>query len=193
MAIDIFYGKGQTPIDEDEKGDLIPSWITHNHQLNRLEQENINKAIGFFFTKKLTRKKLLTIPFMKNLHKKMLDDVWSWAGEFRLTDKNIGVTKTQIITSTYVLLEDINFWIDNKVFPNEEIVIRCKHRMVAIHPFVNGNGRHSRIFADLLMKSLGSAEFSWGSSLPNAREEYLAALRKADKNSYSDLLKFARS
>ncbi len=193
MAIDIYYGDGQTAIDEDEKMDMIPFWVTKNEQLNRLEQENINQAINIFYAKKLSPSKILTIPFVKNLHKKMFEDVWKWAGKFRKTDKNIGVAKTEIMTSTYNLLEDIDFWIKNKVFTEEEIAIRAKHRMVSIHPFVNGNGRHSRIFADLLIKSLGFEEFSWGTTLSNARGLYLSSLRKADKNDFCDLLTFAKS
>ena len=193
MAIEIYYGDGQTVIDEDEKMELIPFWVTKNEQLNKLEQENINRAINIFYTKRLRPSKILTIPFVKNLHKKMFGDVWRWAGKFRKTDKNIGVTKTEIMTSTYNLLEDIDFWIQNRVFTEEEIAIRGKHRMVSIHPFVNGNGRHSRIFADLLIKSLGFEEFSWGTTQPNARGLYLSSLRKADKNDFDDLLSFARS
>lgn len=192
MAIDILYGDGQTSIDEEEREDLIPFWITNNRQLNRLEQENINAAMSTFYKKKLPIKKILTISLVKNLHKKVFDRVWKWAGEFRKTDKNIGVTKNEIITSTYILFGDVNFWISKKIFSKDEIVIRCKHRLVSIHPFVNGGGRDSRVFADMLIRSLGSDTFSWGSSISKARQSYLSALRKSDKNDYTDLIKFAR-
>ncbi|MEM9569754.1 MAG: mobile mystery protein B [Bacteroidota bacterium] len=193
MGLEIKYGTGQTPINEDERGNLIPFWINTNEELNLVEQQNINKAIKFFSHKNLDCHKILSVYFLKSLHKKMFGEVWEWAGDFRTTDKNIGVTKTQIRSFLYQLLDDIIYWIDHKVFSPDTIAIRCKHRLVAIHPFVNGNGRHSRLFADLLIKSLGGDVFSWGATLQEARKKYLSSLREADQYSYDALLQFARS
>jgi len=127
----------------------------------------------------------------------MFADVWKWAGEFRTTNKNIGVDKFQIGVELRNLLHDCNYWIDNKVFPEDEIAVRFSHRIVSIHPFANGNGRHSRLIADILVHNgLGRPIFSWGSrnlvKRGEARTHYLAALRKADENNYSPLIQFAR-
>lgn len=193
MGLEIKYGTGQTPIDEDERNALIPFWVTNNQQLNLIEQENVNKAIGFFSKKRISHEKILQLSFVKKLHKKMFGDVWKWAGVFRKTEKNIGVLKTQIQANTYNLLQNVNYWIENDIFDVDELTIRCKHMLVSIHPFPNGNGRHSRLYADLLIESLGGEVFSWGINQESARENYLSSLREADKGDYHSLLKFARN
>ena len=191
-GIGIYYGEGQTLIDEDEKGDLIPFWAETNGELNRLEQANINKAILFFEGKKMLDEDILTIPFVKELHRRMFDDVWKWAGAFRRTDKNIGVDKRMIVVALHSLLQDVLYWIAHETYERDAIAIRCKHRLVSIHPFSNGNGRHSRIFADLLARSLGQKAFRWGAGVEGARAKYLSALREADKGNYDTLIDFAR-
>ena len=187
------YGSGQTLIDIDEREDFIPFWATTYGEMNRLEQENITSAVRFFARKKVLLEDILTLHFVKTLHRKMFDKVWRWAGRFRKRDTNLGVDKMQVEMSLYVLLGDVRYWIENKVFPVDEMVIRCKHRMVAIHPFPNGNGRHSRLFADMLVQGLDGEVFTWGASMKAARQPYLSALREADKGFYAPLLTFARS
>ena len=134
---------------------------------------------------------------MKDLHKRMFGDIWKWAGEFRKTDKNIGVDKFMIGMELKNLLDDCNYWIEKKVFSEDEIAVRLSHRMVHIHPFANGNGRHSRLMADVLVtKEFGKPYFTWGSvsltKKSEARTNYLAALRDADRNDYISLIKFSR-
>lgn len=192
MGIDIKYGIGQTSIEEEEKDDLIPLWVLNTAHLNLAEQENINKAALFFERKKINPEEILSFSFLMRLHKKMFEDVWSWAGSLRRTNKNIGVCKTQIRTSTHETLEDAKYWITYNTFQPDEIALRCKHRIVSIHLFPNGNGRHSRLLADLLIKSLGGDSFTWGTSLTEARKKYLESLRKADLGNYSSLVQFAR-
>ena len=123
----------------------------------------------------------------------MFEDVWSWAGKFRKTEKNIGVFKTEIQSSLYTLLQHVAYWRDNKIFSTDEVCIRCKHKLVSIHPFPNGNGRHSRLYADLLVESFGGHPFSWGADQEKTREKYLTSLRQADKGNYDPLLEFARN
>lgn len=122
----------------------------------------------------------------------MFEEVWKWAGFLRKTNKNIGIGKELIVTSLCELLDDVKYWLQYNVYSMDEIAVRCKHRMVFIHPFVNGNGRHSRIFADILIKKLGKKAFSWGKSKLKPRETYLKALREADMGDYALLLSFAR-
>lgn len=128
----------------------------------------------------------------------MLGGVWEWAGTFRKSNKNIGVDKYQIPTELRTLLDDCKFWIENKTYGEDEIAVRFKHRIVSIHCFVNGNGRHSRLMADIVIEQVfGREVFTWGStSLIQSgefRSTYLQALRAADNGNYAPLLKFARS
>ncbi len=139
-------------------------------------------------------KDILNTTFLLKLHKKMFCDVWIWAGTFRTTERNIGVAPFQIAIKLQELFEDAKYWIKNKTYSSLEIAVRFHHRLVAIHPFPNGNGRISRIMADLIMKIQNDKPLYWGSSsLVNISEErscYIAALRKADNGDYSDLITF---
>ncbi|MBC8033586.1 MAG: mobile mystery protein B, partial [Chitinophagaceae bacterium] len=140
---------------------------------------------------------ILTEQFVIELHKRMYGEVWEWAGQFRTTNKNIGVDKYQIGTELRALLDDCAYWIKNKIFPEDEIAVRFKHRIVSIHCFANGNGRHSRLIADVIIEKLfGKPVFSWGSqNLIQSgafRASYLAALREADKSYIAPLIHFAR-
>ena len=197
MGLDLDFAEGQTPLDEDEKeGLLIPS-ITTRSELDEFEQLDVEKAIEWLLAVKLNISKILSEDFVKDLHKRMFGDIWKWAGEFRKTNKNIGVDKFIIGMELKNLLDDCNYWIENKVFSRDEIAVRLSHRMVHIHPFANGNGRHSRLMADVLVtKGFGKPYFTWGSvsltKQSEARTKYLAALRDADKNDYKSLIEFSR-
>jgi len=198
--IDMYYDEGQTPLDEDEKEDLkIPS-VTTRGELDEVEQRNIEEAIRWTIerSKQFTATEILTEQFMRELHKKMLGDVWKWAGSFRNSNKNLGVDKYLIGTNLRVLLDDCKFWIEHKTFGEDEIAIRFKHRIVSIHCFANGNGRHSRLIADIIAEKIFKRDvFTWGTQnlVPQGkyRTNYLTALRKADKGDYDELLQFARA
>ena len=132
------------------------------------------------------------------VHKRMYADVWAWAGEFRKTNKNIGIDKWQIPTELRYLLDDSRYWHENNTYPPDEIAVRFKHRIVSIHCFPNGNGRHSRLMADIIIEKIYKQPvFSWGaanlSSEGDARAAYLKAVKAADQGDYSLLLAFARS
>jgi Fic-DOC domain mobile mystery protein B len=198
--IELQYNDGQTPLDEDEKeGLLIPS-ITTKGELDEVEQRNIENAIRWAIERKrkFTVGEILTEQFIIELHKRMFGEVWKWAGQFRRTNKNIGVDKYQIGTELRMLLDDCKYWITNDIYPADEIAVRFKHRIVSIHCFANGNGRHSRLIADIIIEKLfGKDVFTWGSmsfvSGNEARVAYLKALRAADAGNYEPLIVFARS
>jgi Fic-DOC domain mobile mystery protein B len=127
----------------------------------------------------------------------MFGDVWEWAGKFRMSEKNIGVDWMKIGVELRMLLDDANYWIKNHTYPPEEIAIRFKHRLVSIHCFPNGNGRHSRIMADIIIESVfGQDVFTWNNSNlvkpNNARNDYINSIKKADKGIIGPLLDFAR-
>ena len=198
MGLDLKYADGQTPLDEDEKEGLKLKSITTQKELDEFEQLNIEKAIEWTIRANLKPEKILTEKFIKDLHKKMYGDVWKWAGEFRKTDKNIGIKWTKIGIELKNLIDDTKYWLENKTYPPKEIAIRFKHRIVAIHCFPNGNGRHSRMMADIIIESIfGKETFSWHMSnmvrADETRKKYIIALREADNGNIKPLIKFAEN
>ena len=198
MGLKIDYIDGQTPLDEEEKEGLrIPS-ITTREELDEFEQLNIEKAIQWTFGKKLKAEQLFSEKFIKELHKRMYGEVWKWAGTFRTSEKNIGIKSYLIAIELKQLLDDAIFWKENNTYDSEELAIRFKHRLVSIHCFANGNGRHSRLIADLIVEKLYYSKFfSWGSAnlvkATEARSKYMQAVRKAEKNEIQQLIDFAKS
>jgi Fic-DOC domain mobile mystery protein B len=197
MGLNLSYIEGQTPIDEDEKIGLKIKTISTKNELDEWEQLNIEEAIKWSMKIKKPVEQLISAEFVKDLHKRMYAKVWKWAGQFRNTNKNIGVDKYRIGIDLKMLCDDFMYWHNNNIFTPQERVIRFKHRIVAIHCFPNGNGRHSRLIADILISKLyGEPVFSWGgsqnlSSDSDIRKAYLQALREADKGNYTPLIEFA--
>lgn len=196
MGLELRHGEGQTPLDEDEKEGLKINAITTQGELDEFEQLNIEKAIEWTINSTLKPEKILTEEFIKGLHKKMYGDVWKWAGEFRRSEKNIGISWPQIGIELKTLLGDTKCWIENKAYSPEEIAIRFKHRIVSIHCFPNGNGRHSRMMADIILESIFRKEiFSWHQSnmvkADDIRKAYIHALREADNGNIEPLIEFA--
>ena len=176
---------------------MLISTITTRGELDEFEQLGVEKANEWLLGRKLSADKILTEEFIKNLHKRMFSDIWQWAGEFRKSDKNIGVDWTTIGVELKNLLDDCKYWIENKIYSEDEIAVRLSHRIVSVHPFANGNGRHSRLMGDVLSnKVFGKPYFTWGIrnlvKPGEARTKYLQALRQADKNDYQPLIEFAR-
>ncbi len=198
MGLELQYKDGQTPLDEEEKETLKIKSISTQGELDEFEQLNIEKAVEWTIHTNLKPERILTEKFIKDLHKKMYSDVWKWAGQFRKSDKNIGIKWTRIGIELKNLLEDAKYWIDNNTFSPEETSIRFKHRIVAIHCFPNGNGRHSRMMADIIMESIFEKEiFSWHKSnmvkADETRKVYIEALRKADNGNINPLIDFAKN
>jgi Fic-DOC domain mobile mystery protein B len=188
------YAHGKTPLDPDEEADLIPAINTHE-ELNAFEQQNIAKAILWARRSRALRQDLLSVSSLTLIHKRMFDETWRWAGKLRKTGKNIGVDPHQIRTQLKHLCGDGNYWVENGTYPLVECAVRIHHRLVAIHPFANGNGRHARMVADLLLQFHKEERLTWGGASIDVegetRNAYLDALRKADKGQYKSLLVFA--
>ena len=189
------YAPGATPLSPEELEGLIPEHITTQAELNAWEQQNILEGRD-----RLARRgpgKLLSDAAVKLVHERMFDKTWSWAGQYRTSGKNIGADWAQIPERVRVLCDDVQAQVEHKAYPADEIAARFHHRLVAIHPFANGNGRHARQMADMLLQSLGNEPFTWGRSDLNktgdARDRYLAALHAADAHDYELLFKFVRS
>jgi Fic-DOC domain mobile mystery protein B len=183
-----------TPLTDEEQADLIPSWITLRAELNEAEQANILEATQWAYTR---RRDVLDERFLQALHRRMFGRVWRWAGRYRQSARNIGVDAYRIPTELRQLLGDVRFWIANRTWPPDEIAVRFHHRLVQIHPFPNGNGRHARLATDCLLERLDRPRFSWGrDSLTHAghvRARYIDSLRAADRHDHAPLLEFVRS
>lgn len=197
MAIGDAHSPGATPLVPEELAELIPDHITTQAELNEWEQRNIIRGQEWALkSRSAIFPNLLTDHFVRELHKKMFDDTWKWAGEYRKSGKNIGVDWTHIPEQVRNACEDATLWVKESVFEPEELAIRFHHRLVYIHPFPNGNGRHARLIADLLlMKQFKIERLSWGAydlvSPGKARERYLSALREADNGFFGSLVNFA--
>jgi Fic-DOC domain mobile mystery protein B len=189
--------EGNTPLTPEELVDLIPALAT-KEELNEFERENILVAERWAMSgRNIKALDPLSDDYIRKLHRKMFDQTWRWAGTYRNTEKNIGVGVGEIRESLMILLQDARYWIENRSYPIDEIVARFHHRLVFIHPFPNGNGRHGRLIADVLAVRLGVTRFSWGRNdlrhANEARQRYLQALRAADKHDIRLLLEFVRS
>ena len=187
-----------TPLEPAEREGLLQSWIINRQELNEAERENIVKGVAW--ARRLRKGKaedLLATDFICKLHKHMFEDVWAWAGKYRQTERNIGIESHRIPVEVRALVDDVRYWLAHQTYSPDEIAIRFHHRLVAIHPFPNGNGRLTRLIADLLIERLGRPVFTWGGGrlgdVGALRAAYIAALKKADNNVIEDLLAFARS
>jgi Fic-DOC domain mobile mystery protein B len=196
VALQFQYQPGQTPLDAHELAQLVPKHITTQGQLNEWEQTNIVEALKWL--KRSRHPAVLTEEFCRELHKRMFRKTWKWAGTFRQSDKNIGCDWRQVPTRLRQLLDNAQFWVNDKVFPLDEIAVRFHHQLVRLHAFPNGNGRHSRLMTDKLLNDAGGHPFSWGNGVNleadgDVRNIYLDALRTADAGDIAKLRAFVRS
>jgi len=198
MGLTVSPAAGQTPISEEEREGLKIKSVLTRRELDELEQQNIEQTLMWLMRKKIGADRVLTEDFIRSLHIRMFGSVWNWAGKFRLSNKNIGVDKSQIAVELKKLLADCRYWLEHKTFSEEEIALRLKHRLVLIHPFPNGNGRLSRLLADVMMeKVFNKPAFSWGglgfSADSGERKRYILSLQAADQGDYHPLRDFAQS
>ncbi len=198
MALIGAHAPGATPLTADDVlGLKLPA--TAHGELNALEAENI--LHGWRWAVRSTKSRMpnmLTDTYMRELHRRMFGEVWEWAGHYRLRETSVGVDPVQIRPRLMVVLGDARYWLDSKTYPPDEFAIRLHHRIVQVHPFRNGNGRHARMIADLVLlrhhkeKRLPWGGYTLGRTDPR-RDEYLVAIRAADGHDYGPLLEFCRS
>lgn len=184
-----------TPLEPDERDGLLQSWITTRADLNVAEQDNIDAGAAWAFRQR--RRDTATVDFAMTLHKRMFGNVWNWAGIYRQTERNIGIDPARVAQEMAQLFDDVRYWVGHETYLPDEIAVRLHHRLVFVHPFPNGNGRHARMMADLLIRRLGGPPFTWGggslADIGELRKSYIAALREADCHNIEPLLEFARS
>lgn len=187
-------GDGHTELPDEDRANLIPTHIATLGDLFDAEQRNIAQAL---LRRSPATDELLTDAYLRGLHQAMFRQVWAWAGVYRIRETNIGFAPHEIAASVRMLVDDAKAWVEFGTYEPDEIAIRFHHRLVAIHPFPNGNGRLGRIAADYFVHSLGAAPFTWGSGLDVdtdvLRSKYIGALQRADGGNIADLLAFART
>ena len=187
-------GDGHTALTDDDRDGLIPSYIATRADLNDAEQRNIIQALR---RPGPSTVRLLDDKYLRDLHRAMFGDVWSWAGRYRVRETNIGIDPARIATSVRALVDDAGTWVEFATFEHDELAARFHHRLVEIHPFPNGNGRHGRIAADFLLDSLDAPRFTWGRNLDvttaELRHRYRQALQSADGGDIRPLLDFCRT
>jgi Fic-DOC domain mobile mystery protein B len=189
---------GATPLDPGQRDGLLQTWVTNRGDLNEAEQENIVKGAVWARRRRGAEAiDLLHDDYVKILHKQMFGEVWKWAGTYRQNKINIGIEPFRVPVEMPAMLDDVRFWVENKTFSPDEIAARLHHRLTQIHGFPNGNGRHARMMADLLIERLGGQPFSWGGGslvdVSTLRTKYVSALQAADGHDIRPLLAFMRS
>lgn len=189
------HAPGATPLDLNELAGLIPKHITFKRDLDEFEQANILQAQTW--AENRIRKNMLSEAYVRELHKRMLNKTWRWAGTFRNTEKSIGVDPARIAVELHNLLEDVKIWQECDAYPLDEQAVRLHHKLVLIHPFPNGNGRHARLFTDCFLRYCGAQPFTWGSvslvAPSETRAAYINALRSADERDFAPLHAFVRT
>src|SRR5215469_1956935 len=171
--------EGNTPIRPEEAEQLIPR-ISTTGELNEYEALNIVTAREWAFNDRTMKSTdPLEESYIRELHRRMFDNVWKWAGTYRRTERNIGCDPKEIMQRIPQLLENTRYWLENKTLPTDDALLRFHHQLTRIHPFANGNGRHARLLTNVIAVNYGCAEFSWGAGKDlvaegNARTAYLA-------------------
>jgi len=189
---------GATPLSDEDLDGLIPTFIATRSDLNFAEQANIEAAMRWAFGRRRVAsiERLLSIEFCDRVHKRMFGDVWRWAGKRRTRATNIGVDPTQITTQMQLLFGDAKYWHEHDSYSEIERAVRLHHRLVSIHPYRNGNGRHARFIADLYLHALSAPRLTWGMASGErpdieVRAAYISALVAADKGDIGPLLLIA--
>lgn len=187
-------GDDATPLMPEERKGLIPTHVSLRRELNELEQKNIAAADIWAFSR---RRKVLDEAFLRGFHRRMFDRVWKWAGTYRTTERNIGIQSYRIRPELHQIIDDARYWKAHDTYTPDERAVRFHHRLVLVHPFPNGNGRWSRLVADILVVQDGGMRFTWGAANLQAagrvRKAYIDALHAADNHDPAPLVAFARS
>ena len=188
--------EGASPITEEQKEGLLQRWVSTQNELNQIEKNNILLGQQWLFNNRQKKADFAAYTFLSKLHKKMFNDVYSWAGNKRTLEATIGIDPLLIRENVASLRLDVQTWMANKTYPPEEIAVRYHHVLVRIHPFPNGNGRLCRLIADYINEQIYNNEpFSWGRdelyTNGTARSAYLQAIYEANNHRIESLVTFA--
>lgn len=197
MSIVLHEPEGATPLTPDELQGLKATNITSRGELNELESANIIDGLTWL-DRRPKRLDLLTDRSVREIHERLFGSVWTWAGDYRLTEKNIGVPVWDILTQMQTCLDDAKYWCEHEIYDQMEAAARFHHRLVWVHPFANGNGRWARIMADAYLAQIDQEVFlDWAGrgdlqTDTAHRTKYIAALRAADGYEFEPLIEFVR-
>lgn len=188
-----------TPLEDEELEGLRQSWVTTRGDLNEVEADNILTATNKWLARRNNLGRLLDDKAVRDLHNDMFGRVWTWAGSYRQTEKTIGIDPTNISVAVRDLVEDAKYWFaPDSAMDLDAAAVKFHHKLVLIHPFANGNGRHSRLMTDLIIRSAGGTQLTWGGranlgAASEVRAHYIRALRAADLGDYTELTAFVRA
>ncbi len=187
-------GSADSAIPPGERAQLIPSLSTRA-QLDEIERLNINAARKWAMRDSvLLRSDLLSEGFSRELHRRMFRGIWRGAGKYRTAARDPGWEPHRIGEGMGMFFDDAEGWLRYSTYPVHEVAVRLHHRLVSIHPWSNGNGRHARLIADIVVAAAGEIPLTWGSrsAAGSARERYLETVRAADAGDFGSLIEFAR-
>ncbi len=197
MTLDplIPVGDGHTTLSEEDRRGLIPTHIASRGDLYEAEQRNIATAL---LRRPPSVAQLLDDHYLRGLHRAMFGDVWRWAGRYRTTEKNLGWEVHRLTEGVHNAFEDAQAWLRYSTYPLQEVAVRLHYKLVAIHPWSNGNGRHARLMADILIRARNGDDLTWGAKSNLAapgemRDRYISAILRADGGDFGPLIDFARS
>ncbi len=196
MSLEAFLA--DTPISESERARLLPSLSTRA-QLVEIERRHTNAARVWTMRRAVLRRRdLMSEAFGRELHRRMFGGLWRGAGRYRSTHGDPGWEPGQIADGVRMFFDDAEAWLRYSTYPVHETAVRLHLRLVAIRPWFNGNGRHARLVADIVVAANDEEPLTWGSRSSqgepgDARARYLEAMRAAEAGDFKPLVDFAVS
>lgn len=159
MAFEPDYG--ETLLTEEERDALTaeareildePIRKDDLYDLEQLIQDEVaDDLVAEIVDGALTISELLTDHFVRELHRRLYGPVWEWGGRQRSRESNIGIAPQRIAVELRHSLDDLRYqWEHATGVTPRYLGIAAHAALVHIHPFVDGNGRLTRLLADLL-------------------------------------------
>ena len=181
----------------DRSGLLLSSSpAPSDEDINQAELVGIVEATDWAKRARLNPKE---VKFWQRLHEQMFGQVWDWAGVWRQHEPNIGVPPHNIQPKMKNLQDDLAFWLSDECdMIALELISRFHHRLVYIHPFLNGNGRWGRLMTDVLaVRDLGLSPLTWAAGNDDLRDpdsavrkKYIATIKAADTGDIHPLMDY---
>lgn len=185
-------------MDPDARQFLLPEHadVATNNELNELEALNIADAFAWADDQTWQTADFFTQHVLREIHAKMFDQVWVWAGTYRSREVNIGnCPPEEISTRLEQVLGNLSYQSENGRSAHD-VCTALHHCIAQIHPFPNGNGRHARLVARLLAQTMGleRSSLTWGSTEyadeDTRKAAYISSLRAADDGDFGPLKSF---
>ena len=194
-------GYGETPIPGDELAALVPHVIdTLAAPITRADIYDLESAVLQDVTEtqlaaaldgSLTLDDLLNDYFLRDLHTQLYGDIWMWAGRWRQYEVNIGVAPEHIAVELRSAMGNIGYrWERAADWTPRELGVAVHAEAVRVHPFTDGNGRTTRLLADLVFiaaQDPAELQYDWNID----KRGYIEHLREFDRHrNVADLAAF---